>query len=256
MTRTLRITGALTAFAFAPFITGCASKKFVRTTVAPIEQKVGELDATTKAQADSIADLEKGVARAEEKAMGADQRAENAMKEATLARKEAAEGKSFAEAGLKNVGDAVATVDGTMKQRFANIRDYKLVANESVLFGLGKSDLSPDAEAILDDMVSRMGNMQNFVMELQGFTDSTGSKTANLALSKRRAETVVRYLTTKHNLPLHRIYVAGFGDAVSVADNKTRAGREMNRRVEMKVYLSADEAAEKNVQSLMTTASN
>ncbi|MDX2268915.1 MAG: OmpA family protein [Bryobacter sp.] len=256
MIKNLRNSGALAALAIAPFITGCATKKFVRTTVAPIEQKVGELDATTKSQADSIATLEKGVARAEEKAMGADQRAENAAKEAALARQEAAANRSFTETGLQKVSTEMNTMDGAIKQRLANLRDYRLVASESVLFGLGKSELTEEAEATLDEMVAGLNKMQNFVMELQGFTDSTGSKAANLALSKRRAEAVVRYLTTRHNIPLHRIYVAGLGDEVSVADNKTRDGRKQNRRVDMKVYLSADEANEKNVPALTTNAKN
>lgn len=256
MIKNLRNSGAFAALAIAPFITGCATKKFVRTTVAPIEQKVGELDATTKSQADSIATLEKGVARAEEKAMGADQRAENAAKEAALARQEAAANRSFTETGLQKVSTEMNTMDGAIKQRLANLRDYRLVASESVLFGLGKSELNEDAQATLDEMVAGLNKMQNFVMELQGFTDSTGSKAANLALSKRRAEAVVRYLTTRHNIPLHRIYVAGLGDEISVADNKTRDGRKQNRRVDMKVYLSADEANEKNVPALTTNAKN
>ncbi|GAB4361109.1 MAG: OmpA family protein [Bryobacter sp.] len=256
MIKNLRNSGAFAALAIAPFITGCATKKFVRTTVAPIEQKVGELDATTKSQADSIATLEKGVARAEEKAMGADQRAENAAKEAAMARQEAAANRSFTETGLQKVSSEMNSMDGAIKQRLANLRDYRLVASESVLFGLGKSELNEDAQATLDEMVAGLNKMQNFVMELQGFTDSTGSKTANLALSKRRAEAVVRYLTTRHNIPLHRIYVAGLGDELSVADNKTRDGRKQNRRVDMKVYLSADEANEKNVPALTTNARN
>jgi outer membrane protein OmpA-like peptidoglycan-associated protein len=89
--------------------------------------------------------------------------------------------------------------------------------------------------------------MKNYVVELQGFTDSTGSKNTNLELSRKRADAVVRYLTTKHNIALHRVYVAGYGHENSVADNKTRDGRKQNRRVDMKVFLSGDEATQNKV---------
>jgi OmpA-OmpF porin, OOP family len=252
MQKTLFRSSSIAALALAPFITGCATKKFVRTTVAPVQQKVGELDATTKSQGESIAELEKGVAKADERAQGADARAEAAAKEAALARKEAADGKSFAESGLNKVSGDMTAMNGAINTRFENLRDYKLVANESVLFKSGVSELNDDAKAALDAAVGKVTGMKNYVVELQGFTDSVGSKTLNLELSRKRADAVVRYLTTKHNVALHRIYVAGYGHENSVADNKTRDGRKQNRRVDMKVYLSGDEATQSKTP--LTTA--
>ncbi len=255
MNRTLMNSTMVAALALAPMITSCATKKFVRTTVAPIQQKVGELENTTKAQGDSIAELERGVARAEEKAIGADARAEAAAKEAALARKEAADGKAFAESGLNRVGSEMTTMNTAINTRFENLRDYRLVASESVLFGPAKSELNDEAKAELDAAVEKIKGHRNYVMELQGHTDSTGSKTLNLELSRKRADAVVRYLTTKHNVPLHRIFVAGYGDASGMADNKTRDGRKQNRRVDMKVFLSADEAAQSKNTSTIASSS-
>lgn len=250
MQKTLFRSSSIAALALAPFITGCATKKFVRTTVAPIQQKVGELDATTKTQGEAIAELEKGVAKADERAQGADARAEAAAKEAALARKEAADGKSYAEAGFNKVDGELNKVNGevtTIHGRFENLRDYKMVANESVLFKVGQWELNDEAKADLDAAVEKIKGMKNYVVELQGFTDSTGSKYTNLELSRKRADAVVRYLTTKHSIALHRVYVAGYGHENSVADNKTRDGRKQNRRVDMKVFLSGDEAAQNKV---------
>jgi len=250
MQKTLFRSSSIAALALAPFITGCATKKFVRTTVTPIQQKVGELDATTKSQGESIAELERGVAKADERAMGADARAEAAAKEAALARKEAADGRSFAESGLNRVGGDITKINGevtTINGRFENLRDYKMVATESFLFKVGQWELSDEAKADLDAAVEKIKGMKNYVVELQGFTDSTGSKIANLELSRKRADAVVRYLTTKHNIALHRVFVAGYGHENSVADNKTSDGRKQNRRVDMKVYLSGDEAAQNKV---------
>src|SRR5204862_7198840 len=91
---------AVAALALAPLMTSCATKKYVKTTVTPIDQKVAELDGTTKAQAKSIEELERGVSRADERAQGAEGKADAAGKEASLARKEAADGKTLAEQGL------------------------------------------------------------------------------------------------------------------------------------------------------------
>ncbi len=72
------------------------------------------------------------------------------------------------------------------------------------------------------------------MIELQGFTDSTGSESYNINLSQRRAENVLRYLVSK-NVPLFRVSIVGLGEANPVADNKTRAGRDQNRRVEVRI---------------------
>ena len=53
---------------------------------------------------------------------------------------------------------------------------------------------------------------------------------------ERRAQAVVRYLTLEHDVPLYRIHVMGFGSESPVADNKSRDGRQQNRRVEVSVY--------------------
>ena len=72
-------------------------------------------------------------------------------------------------------------------------------------------------------------------MRVQGYTDWTGSKAHNLQWSRRRADAVVRYLTAKHNIPLVKISLLGYGEDSPVAPNKTRDGRKENRRVDLKV---------------------
>ncbi len=244
MTTLLRTT-SIAALALAPFITGCATKKFVRTTVTPIEQKVGALDTTATAHGKSIEELERGVSRADERAQGAQGKADAAQLTADTARKEAAEGRGIAERGVAaadQVGKDLTSMGSTINTKIENIQNYRLITTESVLFATNKSELTPESMATLDSMVTKSGAYKNFVVEVQGFTDSTGPKAMNLELSKRRAEAVVRYLTMKHNVPLHRIYLAGYGVENQAADNKTRDGRKQNRRVEMKVYVTADQA--------------
>jgi len=109
-----------------------------------------------------------------------------------------------------------------------------------VLFGFERSQLDETAQAALDEVAGKLGPHKRYVIEVRGFTDKSGNRDYNLALSERRANAVVRYLTTRHNVPLYRIQKLGLGNDAPVADNKTRDGREKNRRVEVKVY-AADE---------------
>ena len=88
----------------------------------------------------------------------------------------------------------------------------------------------------LDNAVGQLQNTRDYILEIQGFTDSTGSATKNLELSRKRADSVVRYLTSKHNIPLRRISMLGLGEDDPSADNSTREGRKQARRVEIRVF--------------------
>jgi OmpA-OmpF porin, OOP family len=249
MTNNFLRSTSIAALALAPFITGCATKKYVRTTVTPIEQRVGDLDGVTKAQAKSIEELERGVARADERAQGAQGKADSANTLAELARKEAAEGRTVAETGKSLAEKGLTRADQLGKDvthintRLENMQSYKLVSTDQVLFPSGVAELSKESMAMLDAAVTKVAPYKSFVVEVQGFTDSVGPRNLNIELSRKRADAVVRYLAVKHNMPLHRIFVAGLGHENQVADNKTRDGRKLNRRVEMKLFISADQAA-------------
>jgi hypothetical protein len=95
----------------------------------------------------------------------------------------------------------------------------------------------------LDDAVAKLQGNNNYVLEIQGFTDKTGSSLSNLELSRKRADEVVRYVTLKHNIPLRRIHVLGVGEDAPDADNSTRAARKQNRRVDINVYARALDGA-------------
>jgi outer membrane protein OmpA-like peptidoglycan-associated protein len=69
-------------------------------------------------------------------------------------------------------------------------------------------------------------------LQINGYSDNTGSKAVNLQLSKKRAE-AVRAFMIKHGVPASTLTVRGFGDASPIADNKTVAGRMANRRIEI-----------------------
>jgi outer membrane protein OmpA-like peptidoglycan-associated protein len=228
--------------------TGCATKKYVRNTIAPIERRVAGLDGKTTDHDGSIGELEKGVSLADERALSAGSRADAAAREAAKANEQAAlanrgvgeakasrgagEARSLAERGQNRTAEVARTL-GT---RIENIDNYKLVGSEDVLFAFGRSDLSKEAQELLDAAVQKVSSMKHYVIEVQGFTDKTGPSRYNLELSRRRAASVVRYLTITHKLPLHRIYTMGYGSDRPTADNSTREGRMQNRRVELKFF--------------------
>jgi outer membrane protein OmpA-like peptidoglycan-associated protein len=230
---------ALTVAFAAVVSVGCATKKYVRKTTAPVQKQVEDLDKKTTAK---DAELEKGVSRADERARGADGRAEDAAREAArandqaaLANKQAGAAQSLAEKGVAEAAQAERSV-GTLGNKVENMDNFKLVSTEAVLFGTGQSELSKEAEVQLDAFAAKVVSMKHCVIDVQGFTDSTGSSAANLELSRRRAAAVVRYLTMDRKIPLFRVNTIGYGQTSPAADNQTRDGRKQNRRVEVRLF--------------------
>jgi OOP family OmpA-OmpF porin len=104
-----------------------------------------------------------------------------------------------------------------------------------VHFKFNKYDLTPEAKESLDQLASQIKDRDNFILEIQGFADWIGSDAYNNQLTEKRADSVRRYLAEQHNIPLFRMHLLGFGELRPVADNKTRAGRAENRRVEIRL---------------------
>jgi OOP family OmpA-OmpF porin len=161
--------------------------------------------------------------------------AARANDQAALASKQAGAAQSTADKGVAQATQAERSV-GTLGNRVENMDNFKLASTEAVLFGLGKSELSEEAEAQLDAFAAKAAPMKHYIVEVQGFTDSTGAPAANIELSRRRAAAVVRYLTLDKKIPLFRVNTIGYGKASPAADNKTRDGRKQNRRVEVKLF--------------------
>jgi OOP family OmpA-OmpF porin len=228
--------------------TGCATKKYVRNTVNPVQQRVGELDRKTAENAGAIDELETSLSRTNERALTADAKASDAAEAASRANEQAAlANKGVGEAKL--LADRAQNSAGVAAWKAENIDNYKLVSTENVLFGFNRSDLNDQAKDRLDEAVGKISARKHFVVEVQGFTDTTGSSQYNLELSRRRAASVVRYLTLEHEIPLHRVHTLGYGEEEPAADNATREGRQQNRRVEVRIFV-ADLEGEPQISSL------
>lgn len=109
---------------------------------------------------------------------------------------------------------------------------------QGVTFEFDQARLTPNAKVILDGVADALSARPDIKVEIGGHTDSKGSDAYNLKLSERRAASVKDYLTSR-GVASDRMSSRGYGEAVPVADNATDEGRELNRRVELKVTASS-----------------
>lgn len=110
----------------------------------------------------------------------------------------------------------------------------KITFAADAFFDFDKSVLKPEGRAKLDDLTSKIRDVNLEVIIAVGHTDSVGSVAYNQRLSIRRAEAVKAYLVSK-GIERNRVYTEGKGKSQPVADNKTKDGRAKNRRVEIEV---------------------
>jgi outer membrane protein OmpA-like peptidoglycan-associated protein len=146
--------------------------------------------------------------------------------------------KGGAKAAQETADAAVAGV-GATNERISALDDYVPQETAAITFRAGSAVLSSQAKAQLNDIARKAESAKGYVIEISGYTDSSGSVAVNRRLSQQRADSVVRYLVENHNIPLRRIITPyGYGEAKAVADNRTRQGRAENRRVEVKILVN------------------
>ncbi len=116
----------------------------------------------------------------------------------------------------------------------------KVSFSSSLLFASGKSVLEAPSGKVLDQLIALLAAYPKNRVLVEGHTDSTGDKTYNLKLSELRAKAVRDYLIKRGGYESSRFSVTGYGVTKPVADNKTRAGRSLNRRVEVTILKSVN----------------
>jgi outer membrane protein OmpA-like peptidoglycan-associated protein len=114
------------------------------------------------------------------------------------------------------------------------IRNLLKKAMQGIQFETGKAVIKPVSFPLLNQIAAQFIENKNFIIEVQGHTDNVGKADYNLKLSDARANSVMNYLV-KQGVPQERISAKGYGMDVPIADNKTKAGRAKNRRVEFAI---------------------
>jgi OmpA-OmpF porin, OOP family len=175
------------------------------------------------------------------------------VKTADVEQKADAAGQSAASA--QQVADAANTRVGVLTDTVANLDNYHAVAETSVKFGFNRDNLTPKAKEALDQLASSLTSTKGYILALEGGTDSVGSSDYNYNLSQRRANSVIQYLASKYNVPAHKIYVIGLGKDKPVEDNKTKAGRADNRRVDVRLMTNTTGDTTKPASTTTTSQS-
>jgi len=106
----------------------------------------------------------------------------------------------------------------------------------AIYFEPNSAKMGLDSRAVVDEIGDFMRAYENTVVDIDGNTDSTGSRELNMSLSKERAETVKKYLVDKYHFPAERMRTVGNGPDKPLDTNATPEGREKNRRTDIKVY--------------------
>ncbi|HYM09775.1 MAG TPA: OmpA family protein [Bryobacterales bacterium] len=225
------------ALAFAT--TGCATRRFVRNRTDPLNQQVGDLNKRTGDNTQKIGDLDekstREISRVDEKATAADARA-------TEAGQRASEGLTKAGQAIERAASVQSLAENTtarttqLEKYVDNLDNYQMSTSKTVFFGFDQSALNAEAKKDLDELAQSVSSVKKYVIEVQGFTDTTGDTGYNYSLSEKRAAAVVRYLTEKYSIPVYRVHQIGFGKDMPAQASSRREARKLSRRVEVKVY--------------------
>jgi peptidoglycan-associated lipoprotein len=221
--------------------TACATKKFVRTSVGEVNEKVDTLGRSLEETQERTRKNETAIADVDKRAQAAATAASTAASAAD--QKAAAAGQSAQQANTRAGEAATAATTANAKaeevDKFAKRMVYEVTLSEDQgNFKFGKTDLPDEAKAKLDEMVTAIkADPKGAYFEIEGHTDNVGTSDINERIGMERAEAVKRYLYEQHQVPLHKMNVISYGESKPIAPNNKRDGRAQNRRVVIKVLV-------------------
>ena len=198
-----------------------ARKKYVQRQMAPIRDRVNELDELTANNTRMLKDVD---ARATQGILMASNRAGEADQKAMLAGQHAQEANQTAQQASSHLASVEQVVGG--------IDNYKSTGSAELKFRAGQTTLSKSAKEEVDNMVSNLANQHGYVIQVQGFSPGRGLDAVQS--SQTMAQAVARYLVIEHQIPVYKIFVVGMGNApIQTAEGEARKVR--GGRVEVSV---------------------
>ena len=210
--------------AMALLLTGCATKDWVKELVgqreAEIDQRVGtrvgSVETRLGEESQRVTRVEGQVGETTQRLNGVETQVGQVSETAKAARVRADE------------------VDGRLTRLWSSRNKRSLVETVHVQFAFDKADLSDAAQTALATIVKELKENPNLTVDLEGFTDSTGSRDYNVTLSQRRVESVRRHLI-EQGAELPRINSVGLGPVNGVKEEQAK-----QRRVSVKLMLGAE----------------
>jgi outer membrane protein OmpA-like peptidoglycan-associated protein len=220
-----------------------ARKKYVQKQLSPIRNRVNELDDLTAQNAKQIKDVDaraqEGIRQASAKATEADQHATDAGNKAQQANQTALQASNRL---------------NTVEQVVGNIDQYQPATQTEIRLRPGQTTLSPKAKQALDDMTANLKDQKGYIIEVQGFSASGGQ--AGIQSSQAMANSVVRYLVEKNDVPVYRVFVMGLGNAKLAAPDSDNAKPAHGNRVEVSLLKNnVDQLASAQSRGLMGAGS-
>jgi outer membrane protein OmpA-like peptidoglycan-associated protein len=195
-------------------------KKDVQGQIQPIRNCLNELDdaaaTNTKMVREVDASAHQGIQLASAKTKEADQHTLDATDRTTAA---------------KQAASQLTTHVSTVEQVVGNVDQYKAGAQTEIHFRPGGTVLSKTAKEALDAMAAPLKTQRNYVIEVRGYSPGQGH--AAIANSQKMADSVVRYLVLNQQIPIHRIYMVGMGNAPMADDGGKTAKHTTGGQVEI-----------------------
>ena len=143
------------------------------------------------------------------------------------------------EDGTLDKDDECPNTPGPIENKGCPVLEEKVVevlktAFDNLEFRTAKDIILSESKPSLEELSEVLTERPTWVLEISGHTDDVGNADKNMVLSKKRAESVKRFLISK-GVTEAQLVIKFFGETAPIADNKTAEGRQKNRRVEMKI---------------------
>jgi outer membrane protein OmpA-like peptidoglycan-associated protein len=177
-----------------------ARKKWVNRQVAPVKDRLNELDQLTAKNANDIKDVD---ARAQAGIHQAQSAADQANQQAQQASTQAGQAQQLAQQASTQTGQLNTTVN--------NLDQYQQITDTELHFSSAQVALNAKAKEALDQVATQLQGQKGYIVEVQGYSRARGQ--VGIQKSQNMADAVVRYLVVDHHVPVYRIYRLGMGNA-------------------------------------------